>query len=162
MRRQVIWKLIPLILTGCHEKSTDIQQIPAFAEAPAYSLSENYVEVESWRKEVLDIDSLQFSRPYDIDNEPVVDFEKEPNLSIIHPRIKLSSETSIGEFSLLYPESSKLNRPSGYLWRGVVKVFARDGEANLDFWLVEFRHEKLSRLSYYKLRQNVYPAEVNK
>ena len=135
---------------GCEDKTDSVSHEDE-SEVPSAVMT---VDVKSWREEVLELDSMTFVLGDDSLNNFQFDFETNPNLTINYPDLVLSGETTIGEFADRYPESSKLNRPSGYLWRGVVKVFASKKEADLDFWLAEFRHEKLSKLSLYQLRRS--------
>lgn len=145
----IIIATVLVLFYSCHSEEATA---PSDGPSPK-ELRWSTVDVSQWRKEALDIDSLRFDQRLYDDKNLVFDFENDKNLVVKHPRINLSNQTTIEEFARLYPESSKLHRKSGYLWRGVVKVFASEKEGDLDFWLAEFRHEKLSKLSLYTLRR---------
>lgn len=110
------------------------------------------IDLQEWRKEYLPVDSMKVYGGNDgfRFNGEALDFIKYKTLEVHFPRLILSSKTSITEVSSVYPNSAKLNRRSGYAWAGVVKIFSHKGEADRNFWLLEFRQEVLAKMTFYE------------
>lgn len=110
------------------------------------------VDLRDWRKEYLPIDSIEVYRgTVKIDfTGQLLDFVENDDLRVDFPSLVLSSNTSISEVANMFPNSAKLNRRAGYGWGGVVKVFSYKGEADRNFWLLEFRGEMLAKMTFYE------------
>ncbi|MEM1358022.1 MAG: hypothetical protein AAGF89_07480, partial [Bacteroidota bacterium] len=110
------------------------------------------VDLREWRNEYLPIDSMEvYNGNVKIDyTGQVLDFIENDKLRVNFPNLSFSSETSITEVAKMFPNSAKLNRKAGFLWGGVVKVFTHKGEADRNFWLLEFRLERLTKMTFYE------------
>ncbi|MEM6395320.1 MAG: hypothetical protein AAF741_03165 [Bacteroidota bacterium] len=143
-----------LVLSSCVPESLESSNADSGAFQGLTSQDSSFfkVDIVKWRKESLDKDSLQFFIGAEqVGFMNVVDFSSNPTLRMVHPLVELDSSTTISELSRVFPESSKLNRRSGYLWRGTVSIYAQKEIADLDFWILEFWREKLIKIYLYEM-----------